>query len=376
VIERLRISPRDNWRDRVERSGLSWHGADGGYWNESAYYRLTARDVDTLEKATAELHAMCLKAVEHVIENDLFARMQIPELARPLIRESWEKEPPSLYGRFDLAYDGSGCPKMLEYNADTPTAILEAAVIQWDWLQDRFPKADQFNSIHERLMDVWKYFSDWIPGGRIDFCSADTAEDSMTIAYLADTAAQAGYEINTYPISEIGWNGAAFISGASDQPAGVVFKLYPWEWMLAEEFGRHIASAGTLWIEPAWKMVLSNKAILPILWNLFPRSPLLLEARFDAPLDYHDWVKKPIHGREGANVTVLSGARVVEQTGGDYGERGFIYQRRAALPEFAGKRPVFGSWIIGQEPAGVGIREASGWITGNTSKFVPHLFEP
>jgi glutathionylspermidine synthase len=36
-----------------------------------------------------------------------------------------------LYGRFDLAYRGDGPPKLLEYNADTPTALFEAAVVQW-----------------------------------------------------------------------------------------------------------------------------------------------------------------------------------------------------------------------------------------------------
>ena len=51
-------------------------------------------------------------------------------------------------------YDGKAPPRLLEYNADTPTALLEASVAQWFWLQDCFPTADQFNSIHERLIDA------------------------------------------------------------------------------------------------------------------------------------------------------------------------------------------------------------------------------
>lgn len=78
---------------------------------------------------------------------------------------SWNEEPPAIYGRFDLAYDGIHPPKLLEYNADTPTALLEASVVQWYWLQDVFPKDDQFNSIHEHLVAKWKELKDYVGRG-------------------------------------------------------------------------------------------------------------------------------------------------------------------------------------------------------------------
>ena len=59
-------------------------------------------------------------------------------------------------------FDGTGPAKLLEYNADTPTSMFEAAVFQWTWLEQAIerniiPKrADQFNSIHERLIEAWK----------------------------------------------------------------------------------------------------------------------------------------------------------------------------------------------------------------------------
>jgi glutathionylspermidine synthase len=72
----------------------------------------------------------------------------------PLIREAWAAQPPSLYGRFDLAWSGTGPPKLLEYNADTPTSLVEAAVAQWYWLEQVHPGGDQFNSLHERLVEA------------------------------------------------------------------------------------------------------------------------------------------------------------------------------------------------------------------------------
>src|SRR5215469_4308883 len=151
-MRRLASTPRDNWQKRVEEVGLTWHSLDQPYWNESAFYEFTAKEVDVLESATNELEKMTLAAAQHIIDNRLYSKMGIPDVAVPLIESSWEAEPPSLYGGFDFAYDGANPPKLLEYNADTPTSLVEAAVVQWYWLQDRFPTSDQFNSLHERLV--------------------------------------------------------------------------------------------------------------------------------------------------------------------------------------------------------------------------------
>ena len=60
---------------------------------------------------------------------------------------------PSIYGRFDLRYDGAGPAKLLEYNADTPTTLLEASILQWNWLKDTHEGDDQWNSLHEKLVE-------------------------------------------------------------------------------------------------------------------------------------------------------------------------------------------------------------------------------
>jgi glutathionylspermidine synthase len=376
-MRRIATQPRPDWQRRVQEYGLTWAEGEQPYWNESAFYEFTAKEVDALEAATNELEAMTLKAAQHMIDNKLYARMGIPEIAIPLIESSWEAEPPSLYGRFDFAYDGVNPPKLLEYNADTPTSLLEAGVIQWYWLQDCYPKRDQFNSIHERLVALWKELGKYLPGRRIDLCSMDDAEDGMTVTYLQDTAQQAGIDAAIFPIDEIGWDGSGFVDPNGD-PLGAVFKLYPWEWMVREEFGKHIANADTIWIEPAWKMLLSNKGLLPVLWQLYPRHPLLLEASFDGPGLMMSWVKKPLLGREGANILMHQPGKDLE-TGGDYGEEGFIFQQMATMKPIDDRYQVIGSWLIGHEEGnvagGMGIRESDSPIITNTSQFVPHLFD-
>ncbi|MEI6208652.1 MAG: glutathionylspermidine synthase family protein [Desulfuromonadales bacterium] len=374
-MQRTVTPPRFDWQEKVESYGMNYHTIDSEvYWDETAYYSFSSSEIDNLESATAELHEMCIAAAEHVITNKLYDRMQIPPLAVPLIERSWENDEPSILGRFDLVYDGHSPPKMLEYNADTPTALLEAGVIQWFWLKDRFPDADQFNSIHEKLIAGWQDIKPDITGTLYFSCVKNAPEDLGNLEYLRDTALQAGLPTEQIFIEDIGFDSlnTRYVD-SSDTVIESMFKLYPWEWLTSEFFGRYLEKSNIILIEPAWKMILSNKAILPILWELNPRHPNLLEASLDADHFSDNYVSKPFLSREGANISIhRNGLATVHE--GNYAGRGTIYQELASLPLFDGNYPIIGSWVIYGEPAGIGIREDRSEITTNTSRFVPHLF--
>jgi glutathionylspermidine synthase len=345
------------------------------YWDESAFYSLTQNQVDVLEDATHELGHLCLDAVKYVIGNERYEGFGIPIGAIPLIRWSWENSEPSLYGRIDLAYDGVSHQKLLEYNADTPTALLEASVVQWSWLQDRFPEADQFNSIHERLVSGWSKLKDRFTGLLyFGYMNDFLGEDMMTATYLRETAEEAGIKTAEILMKDIGWNSENCFVDLDGRKIVSIFKLYPWEWLLSDEFGSHVLTEykNMNWIEPIWRMLLSNKGILPILWELYPGHPYLLEAYFDEPKDMNEYVRKPLQGREGANVTVRTSKQVLE-TAGKYGGQGYVYQALAPIPRKGSRRPVIGSWIIDGEAAGIGIRESKNWVTDHQATFVPHI---
>jgi glutathionylspermidine synthase len=380
-VKRISVPPRADWQKKVESVGLAWHSAKGAYWNESAYYSFTMDEVLKLEDATNKLHAMCLEAAQHIIDERLFLRLGIPTHVIPLIERAWEQEPPSIYGRFDLAYDGLGPPKLLEYNADTPTSLVEASVVQWYWLRDVFPEKDQFNSMHERLVEHWKALRPYLQGDTVHFASMDDIEDGMTLAYLRDTAQQAGVTCASLTIDEIGVTEDCYFTDANDAVIESIFKLYPWEWIVAED-ARFVDAllrqgARMQWMEPIWKMLLSNKGLLAVLWELFPESPYLLPASLDVAetLTWDAYVRKPLLSREGANVTVTMFDQTLLESQGDYGDEGYVYQAMASIPVMDGKYPVIGSWIIGQEAAGIGIRESARLITDNLSQFVPHVIE-
>ncbi len=370
-MKRHRCPPRPAWREKVAEIGLTYHTHDDGpYWDESACYEFDAAEIAVLERAAHTLHYLCIDAAEQVIARGWWDRLAIPPAAVPAILRSWERDDFSLYGRFDLAFDGASPPKLLEYNADTPTALVEAAVAQWFWLQETHPTADQFNSSHERLIEAWRRWA----GTTIHFSSVrDNPEDEQTVLYLRDTCAQAGVATRAVYIDDLGWDAAQRKFVDLDRtPLTHCFKLYPWEWLWQEEFATHLAHDAVQLIEPTWKMLLSNKGLLPILWELFPGHPNLLPAyETAAPLAARH-VRKPKLSREGANVTWVEGGVAVEETDGDYGREGWVFQATAELPEFDGNRPVCGVWIVDHEPAGLGLREDTRRITGNLSRFVPH----
>jgi glutathionylspermidine synthase len=381
-VQRRELEPRPDWRARVEARGFPLHTAKGPYWDESACWAFTRREIDVLERATAELHRLTLDAVEHAISSgSWWERLEIPAAMAPPIRASWEacggEGAPSIYGRMDLAWNGEGHPKLLEYNADTPTALIEAAVIQWDWLEDVAPGRDQLNSIHDRLVAGWKNLAPWLRAGPVHFASGGEPEDVLTTTYLQDTAAQAGLRTVYVGMSDVGWDGERFVD-LDDRPILTCFKLYPWEWMAREEFGAHLPRADTTWIEPPWKMLVSNKAFLALLWDRNPGHPNLLPATLGEPgSGMRSWARKPIFGREGNDVTLVrDGETVARGAAGGYGDEGFVFQKLYEWGDrFGGRTPVLGSWLVQGEPAGLGVRESDGPITDDASRFVPHLID-
>ena len=384
-MERVSIAERPDWREKATEYGFNFHTMYGEpYWCEDAYYKLTLAQVEKLEEVTAELHQMCLKVVEKVIDSDeLMTKFRIPKHTWSFVRQSWKTNQPSLYSRLDLAWDGVGEPKLLENNADTPTSLYEAAFFQWIWLEDQanagnLPEgSDQFNSLQEKLIERFVELREQHGFNLLHLaCCRDTEEDRGTVQYLQDCAAEAEVATEFLYIEDIGLGEKGQFTDTQDQVISNLFKLYPWEYMLREMFSTKLEDAGVRWLEPAWKSIISNKALLPMLWEMFPNHPNLLPAYFaedDFP-PMEKYVVKPIFSREGANVSIIENGKTLEAVEGPNGEEGMIVQAFYQLPKFGDSYTLIGSWLINDQPAGIGIREDRALITQDLSRFYPHIF--
>jgi glutathionylspermidine synthase len=392
-MRRVPMQVRPDWVKKCEEVGFTFHSLDSEngepYWRESVAYELDTAEVEKLAQETKELFDRCMDAIDFVIENNRFAEFDIPEAFWEPIKQSWDRDDPTVFGRFDLCFDSAGPSKLLEFNADTPTSLIESAVVQWFWLKDLFgDDKDQFNSIHEELIAQWQHIRTqrWhLPKDAPLYVASlhDSgdgellSEDYDNVAYMAETIKAAGFEPRQIFMEEIQWDATneQFVD-KTGWPIRQIYKLYPWEWMTRENYADNVLAAGqrTQWVEPLWKLLLSNKQLLVILWELFPGHPNLLPAfNTNVPFGGKMHVRKPKLGREGANVQIVGAdGIVVEQADGGYGEEGYVWQEYKPLPSFEGWNAVIGSWIVGETPCGVDFRETSTKITGDMAFFVPH----
>ncbi len=385
-MRRLELAERPDWRRRAEDCGFVFHTIGGEpYWDESHCYAFTLEQIERdLETPTEELHAMSLDLVDEIVRDEAqLRRLDIPERYWDWIAESWRRRDPHLYGRMDLAYDGHGPAKLLELNYDTPTSLFEAAFFQWQWLDDiqragRLPVgADQFNSIYESLVEAFGTIAHHLSRPLCFAAVRDNVEDQGTIDYLRDCAVQAGIDCTGLAIEDIGITADGRFTDLDDQVIGTLCKLYPLEDLFRESFGEHLPGSGVQLLEPPWKALLSNKGILPLLWQRHSGHPNLLPAHFDdgsEPVPA-GWVRKPLHSREGANVQIHLPDGNHERAGGPYAGP-LIRQAWQPLARFGGDHVVLGSWVVGDRACGLGLRADRSAITRDGARFVPHVILP
>ncbi|MBV1881777.1 MAG: glutathionylspermidine synthase family protein [Pseudomonadales bacterium] len=385
---RMPIPERSHWRQQASEYGFNFHTMYGEpYWDESAYYQFTLKQIEEdIEDPTEEIHQMCLAVVDRVVGNDeLLRKFQIPPSYWQSISDSWGRKDPSLYSRIDLAYDGQGPAKLYENNADTPTSVYETGFWQWLWLADNARSghisrnADQFNSLQDKLVERFHFLAQTHFNETLHFaCCKDTEEDFGTVEYLKDCAVQAGITCKFVYIEDIGRTQSGEFTDKDDVIVTWIFKLYPWEFMMHEEFGPLIGKNETCWLEPLWKSILSNKALLPLLWELFPNHPNLLPAYFEGDArvnDLKDYVKKPIFSREGANISVFRNGKCTREVPGPYGKEGYIIQAYHPLPQFGDNYTLIGSWLVNDKPAGISMREDKSLVTQDMSRYLPHIIQ-
>ena len=196
---------RADWKARVEQQGLLWHTDDDGRetWNEQAAYLLSPAEVQRLCQAASELAEMYHEAAEHVVKKNLWPLIGLQNHESELIASSWKRREWSLHGRFDFLFDVQGCPRLLEYNAETALSLIETAVIQKRWLGEVMPKHGQFNQLEESLVQAWRE-----SGFKHVHCAwrPRHAEVEGTVSYMAQLMRRVGIQATMMAMHRMGWN--------------------------------------------------------------------------------------------------------------------------------------------------------------------------
>jgi glutathionylspermidine synthase len=378
--------------DYLESLGFVWHtDSDESSYISDELIVISEAQAEAYYEATNTLYDMYIEAAEHVVENNLFHEIGIPFNLVEVIKESWENDVHwHLYGRFDLAGGLDSKPiKLLEFNADTPTALFETAIIQWAILkQNGLEEESQFNALYESLVDNFKRlvtleedvstFEERYDGWNFLFTSVKgNSEEENTVRLLQHIATEAGFQTEFAYIDDIEFSPEDGIF-YEDKHYELWFKLIPWEDIALEEsdlamlLTNIIKNQKAIIFNPAYTLLFQSKGLLKILWDLYPNHPLLLESSFE-PLEGKKQVKKPVFGREGGSVSILDeNSNDLETVAGNYDSYKMVYQDYTKLVTDTQGLSYQAGVFYAYEACGLGFRKG-GKILDNMSKFVGHI---
>ena len=379
----------------LESIGFGWHtDLDNTAYISDEFIILSETEAEAYYDAANELYEMFGTAAQYVIDNNLFHELNIPFNLVEIIKKSWEDDVHwHLYGRFDLAGGIDGNPiKLIEFNADTPTALFETAIIQWAMLKfNGYDETKQFNSLYEAIADNFKRiitlnsdienFSKYYEklNWKILFSSiAGSLEEEHTTRLLQHIASEVGFQTEFAYVEDVEFSDDGI--SLDDELYEFWFKLIPWEEIgiqegeLAVILTELIENKKAIIFNPAYTLLFQSKGMMKILWDLFPNHPLLLETSFE-PLQNKKQVEKMCFGREGANVAIVDENNALElKTEGDYDNFKPIYQEYVEFPKDSEGNYYQAGLFHSYEACGLGFRKG-GKILDNTSKFVGHIVQ-
>lgn len=346
------------------------------------YFTISESAEQELIRASNEMHLMYLHATEKVLKDDKLLRLfDIPEVLWPRIRLSWQnRRHQMITGRLDFCMDERGV-KVYEYNADSASCHTEAGLIIEKWAQKGGIK-EGFNPgerLLDALADAWKH-CDAKPF--VHILQDDDSEEDYHALFMQQSLNQAGYNSKILRgLDELHWNSRGQLIDADKRVVECVWKTWAWETaldQLREESEQQalipirtghpegevrlvdvLLRPEITVFEPLWTLIPSNKAILPILWQLFPDNPYLLDTDFTVTprLAQSGYAVKPIAGRCGSNIGLVDHKdNVLDETSGQFDHQENIYQELWCLPKVANRYIQVCTFTVGGHYGGCCLR--------------------
>ena len=402
-ISFIPTSTKENWLDLTspaEKKFVETFGMDVSRTRlneaQANYYTMNLELWFKCVRAGNQLHRIfCEAAAEVIASDDLLTVFGIPQEFWSRVRHSFATQKKCLTGRFDFAIDGDKF-KCFEYNADSASTLLECAVIQQKWSESVGLDQNQRSSgFRMRGLLEYAWQQTGIPkGSRVHFLVDDDDEEQYTALFVMECAQVAGLETKLCVMfDEFKFNEEGAVVDSEGVPVRYVWKTWMWETGFTDFF-KAKAERSESWkaspsekvrlsdiilgdesivvFEPLWKVIPSNKAILPLIYKNHPNNEFILRAEFELSdeLRQAGYAKKPIVGRCGRNVTITSaeGEKLLESAG-NFGDRDHVYQELFKLPKRDDYYAILGGWMLGDEYGGTGIREDKTIITGVESPF-------
>ncbi len=363
------------------------------------YFRLSETAEQELRRATNELHLMFLHATQAVLQDDaLLARFNIPRALWPRLKTSWvNRRGQMITGRLDFCVSDRGI-KVYEYNADSASCHMEAGRVQGKWARHFgvTEGEDAGAEIAGALVSAWEAAG---VGGTLHIMQDVDSEETYHAQFMKTAAESAGIPCKVIKgLGGLSWNENAEIIDPDGTPICCVWKTWAWETALdqlraecEDEDCRPVLRAAVdtrqaprlmdvllrseiKVFEPFWTLIPSNKAILPILWQIFPDHPYLLNTQFDLTEDFNQrgYVSKPIAGRCGLNISLFDrNDNLLKETAGRFEDQDQVYQELWKLPAIDGYRTQVCTFTVQGKYAGSCLRVDKSLVITSKSDVLP-----
>jgi glutathionylspermidine amidase/synthetase len=385
---------RQSWLNAANPDEAAYLAMMGGHKlaarerNQHRFVVLSETALQELKRATNELHALFMHATDYVLRDDsLLEKFNIPRGVWPRIQQSWDnRRNQMITGRFDFALSARGL-KVYEYNCDSASCHMDAGKIQGKWAAHFGCDVgrDPGHRLQQALVDAWR---DSDVDDVLHILIDRDLEETFHALFMQEAMEAAGIPSKIlHGMSGVTWNVDGDVVDADGVKIRWVWKTWAWETALDqlraecdddEERlvlpGRPRAGAPRLVdvllrpevmvYEPLWTLIPSNKAILPVLCQLFPNYPYLLESAFELTetIRSRGYVQKPIVGRCGANIRLYDENQVLmEETSGSFESRSQVYQELFMMP------------VVGNDNVQVCTFTAAGTYAGACVRIDPSL---
>lgn len=382
----------------VKHPGIKYYCWDQTYMVTEPF-ELDISLLNEINKATEYCGVIYQKAVKFVLQNDsLLKLLCIPKEAIDFCKQKYDPQMPvSLLGRFDFGLHNGKELKILEFNSDTPTGVVETNELNniFSILQGGTNPNIDFSHKVKRAFDLFLHKKRY---NNIVFTSLDWfAEDKGTVLAEMDYS---GLKARYVPLEKLIIEKDGLYDDLG-QKIDLLYRLYPIEWFLQEEDGKKLIDLVVRnkvdILNPPTAYIAQSKIMQAVIWelantdnNFFSEEekevakkyflPTFLE---DYPFKGQEYLSKPAYSREGGGICLFNkyGKKEKEVKNRETAYR-YIYQKKINLPEltvktwmgdFNGKITI-GSFIAGGKASGLYLR-VGGEIADDNSYYLPVILK-
>ena len=397
---------RSAWLNEANEDEEAFVDMMGGHFlsanpdDRHLYFGISRTAQEQLEFATNELHGLFMHATEYVLSQpELLAKFNLPAAILPKLRQSWQNRLNELItSRFDFALSPTGL-KVYEYNCDSASCYMEAGKVQGKWAEHFGIRdgEDAGEALFPELARAWQRSQ---AKTLVHILRDDDPEEKYHALFMQQALKKAGFNTcMVVGLDGLHWDDSGNIIDRDGNMVRWVWKTWSWETALDQiraeceeddartgqyeprwKTGQPLRLSDVLFrekvmvFEPLWTLIPSNKAILPVLWSLFPNHPLLLNSAFELTeeLKASGYVQKPIVGRCGANIALVDdAANVIEETPGRFASQDMVYQELFPLPRLGEHHVQICTFTAAGIYAGACTRADRSMVINNNSDCLP-----